>query len=491
MDGKQLLKQLDKRAEIYGSSQQMDDQTISRLDAVYQKDNPLGLPDAELYAVKERLLEQLMVDTYSADQLREKYPGLVQQAEYDMGRLKNTASLSGVKKLEEDTFGTRKRAAQKQLDQIHSKQEQLYEARFGKKLEVKKRSGLLNSLVHRLFNSTETDRRDMDPRHKAGDYSTISWSHLKDKYGKVDAIHGDMCWSEVSFPLRSKTGEEKAKLKGKCFTPKGFDLQSGKIVICYTGSGEPGQKEYGVGTAIQEYLRQGFKVYQVDYRGYGDSGPEGSYSLSEAGFYEDGECIYQFVLEENHCSPSQILLHGYSMGAAVASYVAAHVAQQDSEGHKEGDQTAQAKIGGLILDSPMASMSKAARGMTHLGGVGEALGSIAGMASGDYSTEEHLGVLFKNQPDIPILFVSGDSSDHLSLDRTGIFDKYAFASKMRPKSEEADALGKKVRERRKDESSPEFDHFCEHLPEETFERFVSSKLGMTVKHPAAPAPGVE
>lgn len=82
----------------------------------------------------------------------------------------------------------------------------------------------------------------------------------------------------------------------------------------------------------QRYLNVSFCIY--DYRGYGRS--EGS--PNELGVYADERAAYQWLTDEKRVAPSDIVLYGESIGAAVALELAMNV-----------------PIGALILESPFTS----------------------------------------------------------------------------------------------------------------------------------------
>jgi uncharacterized protein len=90
-----------------------------------------------------------------------------------------------------------------------------------------------------------------------------------------------------------------------------------------------------------EFLRDTpANVLALEYRGYGHS--EGK--PSEAGFYLDADAAYRFLVDTKRVDPKSILSFGQSLGTAVAVDLAAH--------HK---------VGGVILEAPLPSASRAAR----------------------------------------------------------------------------------------------------------------------------------
>jgi fermentation-respiration switch protein FrsA (DUF1100 family) len=69
---------------------------------------------------------------------------------------------------------------------------------------------------------------------------------------------------------------------------------------------------------ISQLLQRKLQVFMIDYRGFGRS--EGR--PSEKGLYRDGLAAYDYLVQGEGILPSQIVLHGHSIGAAVAVEVA-------------------------------------------------------------------------------------------------------------------------------------------------------------------------
>jgi pimeloyl-ACP methyl ester carboxylesterase len=92
--------------------------------------------------------------------------------------------------------------------------------------------------------------------------------------------------------------------------------------------------------ATYEFLRDApGNVLALEYRGYGHS--EGK--PSEAGLYLDADAAYQFLINTKRVDPQSILSFGQSLGTTVAADLAAH-----------------RQVGGLILEAPLPSASRAA-----------------------------------------------------------------------------------------------------------------------------------
>ena len=92
------------------------------------------------------------------------------------------------------------------------------------------------------------------------------------------------------------------------------------------------------GSHIEEIAAAGSSVLVLDYRGYGKS--EGK--PSEQGFYTDAETAWQFLHDKGYAA-NRIVLHGESLGTAVAVELATRV-----------------DVGGVILEAPFSSAGDAA-----------------------------------------------------------------------------------------------------------------------------------
>jgi len=130
-------------------------------------------------------------------------------------------------------------------------------------------------------------------------------------------------------------------------TPDGLHLAAwyvpaaearGTVLFCH---GNAGNMSHRVGT-IEILNRLRMNVLLFDYRGYGAS--EGS--PSEAGTYRDAETAWRHLVEQRGVAPGDLIIHGRSLGGAVAAQVA----------RKHPPRA-------LILESTFTSVPDVARGM--------------------------------------------------------------------------------------------------------------------------------
>ncbi|MDR2404581.1 MAG: alpha/beta hydrolase, partial [Spirochaetaceae bacterium] len=103
--------------------------------------------------------------------------------------------------------------------------------------------------------------------------------------------------------------------------------EPGRVVIFFSGSG--GSNAAMAGMVASAYNRMGVPVVGVDYRGFGASNNMPplpsltSSTITEASLYQDGHSIYRYVREVMGIPVTDIILHGFSLGGAVAARIAA------------------------------------------------------------------------------------------------------------------------------------------------------------------------
>jgi hypothetical protein len=93
---------------------------------------------------------------------------------------------------------------------------------------------------------------------------------------------------------------------------------------------------------VQPFLRNGLSLFLFDYRGFGKS----TGRPSEKGLYRDGLAACTYLEEKEKIALERIVLHGHSIGAAVAIEVAL-----------------QKKVRGLIIESAFTSTKDMAKTM--------------------------------------------------------------------------------------------------------------------------------
>jgi fermentation-respiration switch protein FrsA (DUF1100 family) len=109
------------------------------------------------------------------------------------------------------------------------------------------------------------------------------------------------------------------------------------LLWCHGNAGNISHRVQNI-RLLHDYLR--INIFIFDYRGYGRS--QGS--ISEAGTYLDGLAAVEFLRERYQLKPSQLVIFGRSLGAAVAAELAIR-----------SDSLA------LILESPFVSVPEMAR----------------------------------------------------------------------------------------------------------------------------------
>ena len=96
-------------------------------------------------------------------------------------------------------------------------------------------------------------------------------------------------------------------------------------------------------------IKKGATVYTIDYTGYGNrKNFFGPFAMSESTIFEDGENIFNYVLNES--KNKKIILYGYSLGGQVAMHVWHYIQENNLE----------YKLAGVILHSPLNNFNKVA-----------------------------------------------------------------------------------------------------------------------------------
>ncbi|MFP4106445.1 MAG: alpha/beta hydrolase [Phycisphaerae bacterium] len=105
----------------------------------------------------------------------------------------------------------------------------------------------------------------------------------------------------------------------------------GAVLMCHGNGGNISHRL----DMIDLWQRQGLSVLVFDYRGYGRSGG----SPTEEGTYADARAAWAYLTEQKQIPPQRIILHGRSLGGAIAAYLASRY-----------------DAGGLIVDSAFTSL---------------------------------------------------------------------------------------------------------------------------------------
>ncbi|ENO3963650.1 MARTX multifunctional-autoprocessing repeats-in-toxin holotoxin RtxA [Vibrio vulnificus] len=211
-------------------------------------------------------------------------------------------------------------------------------------------------------------------------------------YGEKDARRkiGDITQTLLDHAVEN--GEsQKVTLKGEAGRLTGYYHQgaassegetsatSGKVVLFLHGSGSSAEEQ--ASEIRNHYQKQGIDMLAVNLRGYGESdgGP------SEKGLYQDARTMFNYLVNDKGIDPSNIIIHGYSMGGPIAADLARYAAQNGQA------------VSGLLLDRPMPSMTKAitAHEVANPAGI---VGAIAKAVNGQFSVEKNLKGLPKETP---------------------------------------------------------------------------------------------
>ncbi|ELV8654856.1 MARTX multifunctional-autoprocessing repeats-in-toxin holotoxin RtxA [Vibrio vulnificus] len=211
-------------------------------------------------------------------------------------------------------------------------------------------------------------------------------------YGEKDARRkiGEITQTLLDYAVEN--GEsQKVTLKGEAGRLTGYYHQgaassegetsatSGKVVLFLHGSGSSAEEQ--ASEIRNHYQKQGIDMLAVNLRGYGESdgGP------SEKGLYQDARTMFNYLVNDKGIDPSNIIIHGYSMGGPIAADLARYAAQNGQA------------VSGILLDRPMPSMAKAitAHEVANPAGI---VGAIAKAVNGQFSVEKNLKGLPKEMP---------------------------------------------------------------------------------------------
>lgn len=145
---------------------------------------------------------------------------------------------------------------------------------------------------------------------------------------------------------------------------------------------------------FQEITAAGSSILMPDYRGYGKSAGR----PTEQGLYRDADAAYDFLLKAGY-RPGQIVIHGESLGSAVAVNLAAR-----------------RECAGLVLEAPFTSARDVARTVLPV---------LGPMVVWGFDSREKIG-----RVRAPMLFLQGDRDEIIPL-RLG---QALYAAAPEPKS---------------------------------------------------------
>ena len=324
-----------------------------------------------------------------------------------MRQLRIDAARSGMDKVFADLGGGKRRAAKKELKSIA--QEKLRNE--GKQPIADEKTALQEISVGR----SRRKWRLMQPLMNR--MALGSYSRRHDESVKFPETP-----DSLSEEIKVKTSN--GKLDGRIYRPKAPVEGNEKVVLFFSGSGNSAGAYCE--PAVKKYVKAGASVVTMDYRGFGKSetlnkkGKKTGTPLCEKTIYEDGKEMLKYVTETMGVKPENIILHGFSLGGAVASKVAADFYQeQQKRALEEGRLMKDQKLGGLVLQSSIDSMYNTAKGKvlgSHLAGM------LGWSGAGGYNTKSHLQRLHKLDPELPVHFVSGRKvvGDHFDIDATNL-----------------------------------------------------------------------
>ncbi len=356
----------------------------------------------------QKLIDMMLIDTAGAAELEELLPELREQKNAELARLQADSAGSDKKKRD---------AANKKLSML-AKRRRMAEIR---------RSNLGNTepAAYRPAQQREMERgRHWANPLRAAMNSQALGSHA-DRHENAEYRHIGGTTQE-SVTIHTPNGI----LRGQIYQPRNVP-PTGKLIIVFSGSGSSGASQ--IESIVSSYAGAGAAVLHAEYRGFGASetwknNRKCGTHLCEDSLYQDGKDILNYALSlkkpdnlnEAMYKPSDIVLHGFSLGGAVASKIAADYSEQNAQKLARGETvTEEDRLGGIVLNSAIATMQEAADDAAP-----QWLRGISGVAAmagaGSYDTRSHMRRLFQYDPNLPVHYRSGSltSEDHLGLDAT-------------------------------------------------------------------------
>ena len=272
------------------------------------KDTEAARHVADLMARNPKLKRDLRESLPTADQVRKQ----------KMEQLREDAKRAGMEKLKKDFLARKRRAAQAELKRIAQDKRR---SEGEKEIQEKEANKSISTVRGRHIGSFA-----IQPSVNKHALGTKEERHNK-KYPLPD-------YKEASPEINLRT--DRGMLKGRRYIPDP-KMDTGKVAIVFSGSEGPSGRY--APNIINKYLQAGASVICMDYRGFGNSqslskkGEEVSTYPSEPSLYQDGKDMLHYVVDKDklNVKPENVILHGFSLGGAVASKVAADFTQEQQK----------------------------------------------------------------------------------------------------------------------------------------------------------------
>ena len=339
-------------------------------------------------AICQRLANMMMEDIEADRNLADLLPEAHAQKEKDLEKLRKEANRSGKDKLKNDFTGKHRRAAKARLEQINQKREEIAQTRHGR-----------NAYIPAERRERERGRHRWNPLRAF--MNSFSLGSKADRHGmaEYENVPGTV---KANLEITTENGV----LRGQVYRPKNVQQRNQKLVIVFSGSGGGGGVM--ISSIVPAYTNEGATVLHAAYRGFGGSetrenGKKVGTHLCEDSIYQDGRATYDYAVNVLGYKPSDIILHGYSLGGAVASKVAADIAEENAFRLGEGENVEEPqRLGGLVLHSSIATTKEAGAYF-----MGNAAGAIASAGSGTYDTRSYMRRLHRLDPNLPVHYRGG------------------------------------------------------------------------------------
>lgn len=215
---------------------------------------------------------------------------------------------------------------------------------------------------------------------------------------EIDAMR--VTGAAVPVSLTAKDGH---RLSGNFIAARGSNLKESQgqpdlgkpVVLLLTGSGGSAEDQ---GLDMAKFYREsGASCLSVNYRGFGGSDAQ---PPSEQGLVDDAQDMLEYLLKMGY-TPDQIVIHGYSMGGAVAALL--------EKGNAEANP--QMKFRGAVYDRPMTSVKESAEASLIEDDTGKLMaGAMALGAEAAVGFKSTRKAILASDPDRPRLLATDESA---------------------------------------------------------------------------------